>query len=131
MMKNGGNLKPSSHWDWNLCGWAKEIDKNINYYSSELYEKRYSNLQMMLYPFIGVTGMLKVSEDRIKKIEDIFGLKTEKNKESSIISFASQKNNLKPTLFLSIILRFTKYKQVYNATNFKIFIFYSLKKEVL
>ena len=29
MMKNGGNLKPSSHWDWNLCGWAKEIDKII------------------------------------------------------------------------------------------------------
>ena len=69
MMKNGRNLKPSSHWDWNLCGWAKEIDKNINYYSSELYEKRYSNLQMMLDPFIGVTGMLKVSEDSINKYE--------------------------------------------------------------
>ena len=69
MIKNGGNLKPSAHWDWNLCGWAKEIDKNINYYSSELYEKRYSNLQMMLDPFIGVTSMLKVSEDSIKKYE--------------------------------------------------------------
>lgn len=69
MIKNGGNLKPSSHWDWNLCGWAKEIDNNLNYYSSELYEKRYSNLQMMLDPFIGVTGMQKVSEDSIKKYE--------------------------------------------------------------
>jgi hypothetical protein len=70
-------------------------------------------------------------EDRIKKIEDIFGLKSEKNKESSIISFVSQKNNLKPTLFLSIILRFIKYKQVYNAINFKIFIFLFFKKRSL
>ena len=80
-------------------------------------------------------------EDRIKKIENIFGLKTEKNKESSIISFVSQKNNLKPTLFLSIILRFIKYKsiilrfikykQVYNATNFKIFIFLFFEKRSL
>ena len=70
-------------------------------------------------------------EDRIKKIEDIFGLKIEKNKDSSIISFRSKKNNLKPTLFLSIILRFIKFKQVYNATNFKIFIFLFFKKRSL
>jgi len=78
-------------------------------------------------------------EDRIKKIEDIFGLKIEKNKEGSIISFVSQKNNLKQGLFLSIILSFIKYKQIFIlryikykkifiVPNFKIFIFLFLKK---
>jgi hypothetical protein len=42
-------------------------------------------------------------EDRIKKIEDIFGLKTEKNKESSIIIFRNKNKNIKPDLFLSCI----------------------------
>jgi len=70
-------------------------------------------------------------EDRIKKIEDIFGLKRQKNKESSIVSFVSKKKNLKQTLFLSIILRFIKLKQVYNASNFKIFIFLLFKKRSL
>jgi hypothetical protein len=41
--------------------------------------------------------------DRIKKIEDIFGLKTEKNKESSIIIFRNKNKNIKPDLFLSCI----------------------------
>jgi hypothetical protein len=49
-------------------------------------------------------------EDRIKKIEDIFGLKSEKNKENSIINFRIKKNP-KPTLMISLILRFTKYKK--------------------
>ena len=76
-------------------------------------------------------------EDRIKKIEGIFGLKSEMNKKSSIISFET-KSNLKPTLFISfflrfiklvsIILRFIKLKKVYNTTNFKILIFLFFKK---
>jgi hypothetical protein len=67
-------------------------------------------------------------EDRIRKIEDIFGLKNnEMNKKNSIISFES-KNNLKPTLFISFILRFIKSEKIYNRTNFKIFIFLFFKK---
>jgi hypothetical protein len=76
-------------------------------------------------------------EDRIKKIEDIFGLKSEMNKKSSIIRFEI-KSNLKQTLFISfflrfiklvsIILRFIKFKKVYNTTNFKILIFIFFKK---
>ena len=76
-------------------------------------------------------------EDRIKKIEGIFGLKSGMNKKSSIISFET-KSNLKPTLFISfflrfiklvsIILRFIKLKKVYNTTNFKILIFLFFKK---
>ena len=50
-------------------------------------------------------------EDRIKKIEDIFGLKTEKNQENSIINFIVKKKNLKEPLFISIILRLIKYAQ--------------------
>ena len=80
-------------------------------------------------------------DDRIKKIEDIFGLKkNQMNKKISIISFRS-KNNLKPTLFLSFILRFIKFlsfilrfikfKKVYNDTNFKILIFLFFKKKNL
>ena len=63
------------------------------------------------------------------------------NTISSIIIFRSKNNNLKPTLFLflilrfikflSIILRFMKFKQVYNTNNFKIFIFLFFKKRSL
>jgi len=81
-------------------------------------------------------------EDRIKKIEDIFGLKGEKNKESSIICFRSKNNNLKPSLFLSIILRFIEFQSiivkniksktsVFSATKFKIFIYLFFKKRNL
>ena len=67
--KNGGILKPNSHWNWNLNNWSKEINKNINYYTELLYQKKYSNLQMLLEPFIGVNGMQQVNEDSIKKYE--------------------------------------------------------------
>jgi len=76
-------------------------------------------------------------EDRIKKIEDIFGLKTNKNEESSIISFKCKKNNLKPSLFIYIILRFIKFKFntrrlklkiLYIVTNLKLFKFLFFKK---
>lgn len=67
-----------------------------------------------------------------RKIEDIFGLKkSEKNKKSSIIIFRSKNNNLNSTVFLFSILRFIKFKQVYNANNFKIFIFLFFKKRSL
>jgi hypothetical protein len=71
-------------------------------------------------------------EDRIKKIEDIFGLKkNEMNKKNSIISFRSKNNILKPTLFLSLILRFLRFlksRQAYNTTNIQAFIFLFFKK---
>ena len=70
-------------------------------------------------------------DDRIKKIEDIFGLKKNvMNKKISIISFRS-KNNLKPTLLLSFCLILTKYIQIYSRTNFKIFIYLFFKKKSL
>ena len=70
-------------------------------------------------------------EDRIKKIEDIFGLKkNEMNKKISIISFRSKKI-LKPTLFLSVTLKLIEYKQIYIRTSFKIFIFLFVKKNNL
>jgi hypothetical protein len=69
--------------------------------------------------------------DRIKKIEDIFGLKkNEMNKKISIISFRS-KNNLKFTLLTSLILNFIKYMSFCNRTNFQIFIFLFFKKKSL
>jgi hypothetical protein len=77
-------------------------------------------------------------EDRIKKIEDIFGLKIEKNKENSIISFRSKKNTLKPSLMIylilklfkiiSLIFKFLKVKQGYKVNKLKIFIFLFFKK---
>jgi hypothetical protein len=70
-------------------------------------------------------------EDRIKKIEDIFGLKKNvMNKEISILSFRS-KNNLKPTLLISFCLILIKYIKIYSRTNFIIFIFLFFKKRSL
>ena len=63
-------------------------------------------------------------EDRIKKIEDIFGLKTEKNQENYIINFIVKKNNLKESLFISIIFGLIKYiKQIHTTFKNKRFTF--------
>ena len=77
-------------------------------------------------------------EDRMKKIEAIFGLKIEKNKENSIISFRSKKNTLKPSLMIylilklfkiiSLIFKFLKVKQGNKTNKLKIFIFLFFKK---
>ena len=63
-------------------------------------------------------------EDRIKKIEDIFGLKTEKNKESSIIIFRNKNKNIKPDLFLSCIRKTSSFisKNLSFIRYFSIFI---------
>jgi|688.fasta_scaffold145807_2 hypothetical protein len=70
-------------------------------------------------------------EDRIKKIEDIFGLKNEMNKKISTIRFRC-KSNLKPTLrisFFLILIEFNlKIKKVYNTNNFGRIFFLFLRK---
>jgi hypothetical protein len=70
-------------------------------------------------------------EDRIKKIEDIFGLKSEKHKENSIINFRIKKNILKPSLMITLILRFSKIHMpnYIKKKNFTIFIFLFLKEK--
>ena len=67
-------------------------------------------------------------EDRIKKIEDIFGLKSEINTISSIKIFRAKNYNLKPTLFLFLVTRFIKSIMVYYSNIFIIFIFLFIKK---
>jgi hypothetical protein len=77
-------------------------------------------------------------EDRIKKIEDIFGLKSEMNTISSIKIFRAKNYNLKPTLFLFLVIRFIKSLfnifrfiksiTVYYNNIFIIFIFLFIKK---
>jgi hypothetical protein len=70
-------------------------------------------------------------EDRIKKIEDIFGLKSEKNKESSIISLRLKKNNLKPSLIIFLFVMFIKFLKKSQTTEINRFIFLFFKQKSL
>ena len=70
-------------------------------------------------------------EDRIKKIEDIFGLKSEKNKESSIISLRLKKNNLKPPLIIFFPVIFIKFLEKFRTTKIIRFIFLFFKQKSL
>lgn len=66
MRENGGGLAPSDHWNWNLG----EAASNNSTYTDELFEARYSHLDKMLDPWVGVTGMQTISAESVKKYED-------------------------------------------------------------
>lgn len=70
MMQNGGALAPSEHWNWNLGRNKLEIDSCACGYTDELFEQKYSKLQMMLGPWVGPTGMKYIDESTIQKYED-------------------------------------------------------------
>jgi hypothetical protein len=68
MIKNGGELAPSNHWNWNL-GHGSNKDMKLSGYTDELFIEKYSQLEMMLNPWIGVTGMKSISADVVAKYE--------------------------------------------------------------
>jgi hypothetical protein len=65
MMNNGGNLIPSDHWNWNLG----ETVKTLNGYTPELFDDKYSSLEKMLDPWVGITGMRVLGNEAVKKYE--------------------------------------------------------------
>ena len=68
MMQNGGDLAPSDHWNHNLGSDKSDLNSPSGY-SDELFEARYSQLQMMLDPWVGVTGMKTIDEIAANKYE--------------------------------------------------------------
>lgn len=67
MTENGGNLAPSSHWNWNL-GKAGEVTKPSGY-SDQLFQEKYKQLDLMLDPWVGVTGMKPIDDNAVAKYE--------------------------------------------------------------
>lgn len=65
MLKNGGDLVPSDHWNWNLG----DTDNSLTDYTKDLFEKNYSHLNKMLDPWVGVTGMKILSEEAVEKYQ--------------------------------------------------------------
>lgn len=66
MCNNGGNLAPSDHWNWNLG----EKAGGQSGYTSGLFDKKYSQLNKMLEPWIGITGMKGLDEKAVEKYEN-------------------------------------------------------------
>lgn len=65
MLNNGGDMVPSDHWNWNLGKTANDL----NGYSSELFDEKYSHLNKMLDPWVGITGMQVLGEKAVEKYE--------------------------------------------------------------
>ena len=71
MMNNAGKLAPSDHWNWNLAiNDETETREKISGYSDDLFDKSYSELQMMLDPWVGVMGMKYINEEVVGRYED-------------------------------------------------------------
>lgn len=71
MMRNGGELAPSDHWNWNLGqGQDGEQQTQSSGYTDELFESKYSRLDMMLNPWVGVTGMKPLETSAVDKYEN-------------------------------------------------------------
>lgn len=69
MMEHGGELAPSEHWNWKLGKWHVELETETAGYSEELFDKKYSQLKMMLDPWIGVTGMRLIDADSASRYD--------------------------------------------------------------
>ena len=70
MLENGGELSPSSHWDWNLGRESTPNQEEEAGYTDDLYEEKYRELEMMLKPLVGVTGMKPISEAEVSKYKE-------------------------------------------------------------
>jgi hypothetical protein len=70
MNQYGGDLAPSEHWNWKLCEWHTAVDNNTAGYTEELFDRSYSQLKMMLDPWVGVTGMKPIEADSVVRYED-------------------------------------------------------------
>jgi hypothetical protein len=66
MIEHGGKLAPSNHWNWNLGSADKE---KLSGYSDEQFDEKYSELELMLNPWVGVTGMRPLNEESVTKYE--------------------------------------------------------------
>lgn len=64
MQKNGGRMAPSDHWNWNL---GKAENNSAIGYTDQLFDERYSHIQLMLNPWIGSSGMLPISADVVER----------------------------------------------------------------
>ncbi|QPD03473.1 MAG: putative sugar O-methyltransferase [Candidatus Nitrospira kreftii] len=69
MIEHGGELAPSDHWNWKLGDWHAELPNDTTGYTAELFDRNYSQLKMMLNPWIGITGMKLVDEDSVARYE--------------------------------------------------------------
>lgn len=69
MLEHGGRLVPSEHWNWNLGTAGKDSTKKVSGYSDDLFEEKYSRLEMMLNPWVGVTGMKPIDDSALAKYE--------------------------------------------------------------
>ena len=67
MIEHGGDLMPSEHWK--LCNWHKDLDNKADGYTEELFERNYSQLKMMLDPWVGVSGMKPIDSVSVSKYE--------------------------------------------------------------
>lgn len=68
MIEHGRELAPSSHWNWNLGLQDKE---KLSGYTDELFDEKYSKLELMLEPWVGVTGMQSLKMESVIKYEDL------------------------------------------------------------
>jgi hypothetical protein len=69
MVKNGKDLVPSDQWNWNLGTKGQSDYREEQEYTDGLFEEKYSNLQMMLDPWVGMTGMQLLTETSVAKYE--------------------------------------------------------------
>jgi len=69
MIKNSGDLAPSDHWNWNLGNDRSDKEEGLLGYTDELFNEKYSQLEMMLNPWVGVTGMRPIDAEAVAKYE--------------------------------------------------------------
>jgi SAM-dependent methyltransferase len=67
MLAHGGALAPSDHWNQNLGKTPSQ--SRISSYTESLYKEKYSNLALMLDPWVGVTGMQPLQAHSVTKYE--------------------------------------------------------------
>ncbi|MCD4825280.1 MAG: putative sugar O-methyltransferase [Phycisphaerae bacterium] len=113
MIQNGGNLVPSDHWNWNLGSNETELGSQVSEYSDELFEANYSQLQMMLAPWVGGTGMKSIDEVAVAKYEGFLRAIDHLNLLADDIQAHGQSNGWRETdlgsmLDINLITAFTE-----------------------
>lgn len=98
MMENGGDLAPSDHWNWKLGN-----QNSATSYTDELYEAKYSNLQLMLDPWIGVTGMRPIDATIVARYQSYLKAIDHLSILSDDILLQGQSNDWKETDLGSIM----------------------------
>ncbi len=69
MIEHGGKLAPSNHWNWNLGSGSAADKEKVSGYTDELFDEKYSQLELMLNPWVGVTGMQPLKMESVVKYE--------------------------------------------------------------